>query len=592
MEDRMVKIDAVPKPPVVEEFSGVEFSPQFELVASVVAKLLAFCLNQGISPEVCAQVELATVEGLNNAIEHGCAGLRDARVRLRWGWTDQTLEVRIYDPGEFVPRSFEAVLPEDILAEGGRGGFLMATLMDSVEHTLKDGQHCVVLRKNVGEKPVYLPKEIESATLLRDMTVELSTSYETLSALFRFSEELATAPSFDVFVGRVLTRLLDLLSAHEANVRLAQEDGCLKLSCARFREEAGFDTSHESGYMTLLPIQEETIEGTVFRLGAQRTVEDCSGVVRSDPLWRPAGVGFVCPLFFQGKVLGVLTVLRLKELPFFSAGQISLMRTIAEYLGIARTTMLLQQKRLEEQRAIRELEIAAEIQQSLVPRSFPSNARARVFGVSKAAFKVGGDYLDALPVGGGDVLLAIADVMGKGMPAALLATILRTSLRARLDFADDPGMLLTEINRQISPDLARLDSFITAQVAFFSHEAQELLFASAGHCPLLKYPAGNGMHEQLRAGGVPLGVLESEHYTTHRVPVSPGDRFVFLTDGIYEAESSSGEPLGWNRVVAEIPNLWIGTSDAFCMRLLDFVSDFAGGAEPSDDRTLLTLECL
>jgi serine phosphatase RsbU (regulator of sigma subunit)/anti-sigma regulatory factor (Ser/Thr protein kinase) len=587
----MVTINTVPQQSIVEEYYGVEFPPEFERVASVVAKLLAFCFTQGLSSEVCAQVELATVEGINNAIEHGCAGKPEASVRLRWSWTEQTLEVRIYDPGEFIPGSVEAVLPEDVLAEGGRGGFLMATLMDSVEHTLKDGQHCVVLRKLVGEKPAYLPKEIESATLLRDMTVELSTSYETLSALFHFSAELATAPSFDAFVGNVLIRLLDLLSAHEANVRLAQEDGRLKLSCARFRDEDGLDTASEAGYMTRLPVQDETIEGSVFRIGAERTIEDCSAVARADPLWRSEGVAFVCPLSFQGMVLGVLTVLRLKELPFFSAGQISLMRTIAEYLGIARTTTLLQQKREEEQRAIRELEIAAEIQQSLVPRSFPNNARVRVSGISQAAFKVGGDYLDALSIGG-DVLLAIADVMGKGMPAALLATILRTSLHARLDFAEDPGMLLSEINRQISPDLARLDSFITAQVAFFSHEAQELLFASAGHCPLLKYGAGNGKVDQMRAGGVPLGVIESECYTTHRVPVAPGDRFVFLTDGVYEAESSSGEPLGWDRILSEIPNLWVGTPHAFCVRVLDFVRDFTGGAEASDDRTLLTLECL
>ena len=591
MEDRMVEMNVVPGPPIVEEYFGVEFPPDFERVAFVVARLLTFCLEQGVAQEVCAQIELATVEAVNNAIEHGCAGIPDARVRLRWSWNGEILEVRIYDPGGFVPATFDVDLPDDLLSEGGRGGFLMAALMDSVEHRLKDGQHCVVLRKRVGEKPAHLPREIEAAELLRDMTVELSTSYETLSALFRSSEELATAPSFDIFAGRVLTRLLDLFAANEGNVRLAQPDGRLMLSCARFREEQGVELNPRDGYMTLVPPQAQTIEGQVFSTGAERTVEDCSGVPRYDPLWRLAGVAFVCPLFFQGNVLGVLTLLRLKEHPFFSAGQISLMRTIAEFLGIARTTMLLQHQRQEELRAIRELEIAAEIQQSLVPKSFPSNQGARVFGVSQAAFKVGGDYLDALPIGDGGVLLAIADVMGKGMPAALLATILRTGVRARLDLAGDPGLLLTEVNRQISPDLARLDSFITAQIAYFSPGTGELLFASAGHCPILKYAGGQAKGEQLRAGGVPLGVLEGEHYKTHRVSIAADDLFVFLTDGIYEAESSAGEPLGWDRIVAEIPKLWIGTPHAFCGRVLDFVRTFTDGAEASDDRTLLTLEC-
>jgi anti-sigma regulatory factor (Ser/Thr protein kinase) len=95
MEDRVVKISPTPETHIVEEYSGVEFPPEFERVAAVVAKLLAFCGAQGISSEVCAQVELAVVEGVNNAIEHGCAGIPDARIRLRWSWIGSELEVRI-----------------------------------------------------------------------------------------------------------------------------------------------------------------------------------------------------------------------------------------------------------------------------------------------------------------------------------------------------------------------------------------------------------------------------------------------------------------------------------------------------------------
>jgi serine phosphatase RsbU (regulator of sigma subunit)/anti-sigma regulatory factor (Ser/Thr protein kinase) len=593
MEDRLVEMKgAACEPPAIEEYLGVEFPPEFERVAFVVGKLLAYCMGQGVSGETCSQIELAVVEAVNNAIEHGCAGVDSARVHLRWGWTGDTIEARVYDPGKFITGSVQTELPEDLLAEGGRGGFLMAALMDSVEHRMENGQHCVVLRKRIGERPTHMPREIESAELLREMTAELSVSYEALSALFHFSQELATAPSFDVFVGRVLARLLEVLSAHEANVRLADAGGQLKLSCARYREEPGMNLNPTGGYMTLVPAQESTIEGNVFASGGEQTVENCATVPRHDPLWRAVGVAFACPISFQGKVLGVLTVLRLKEHPFFSAGQVSLIRTIAEYLGIGRTTTMLQEKREQEQRALRELEIAAEIQQSLVPKSFPQTAHGRVFGASQAAFKVGGDYLDALEAGDGGLLVAIADVMGKGMPAALLATILRTSLRARLDFAADPGALLTDVNRQISADLARLDSFITAQIAYLSPGGKELLFANAGHCPLLKYPAQSRVAEQFRAGGVPLGVMVGEDYETHRVPCGPGDRFVFLTDGIYEAESPAGVSLGWDWIVTELPLISTGTGNAFCEQVLKYVRKFTEGADASDDRTLLTIECL
>ncbi|HEX4085834.1 MAG TPA: SpoIIE family protein phosphatase [Chthoniobacteraceae bacterium] len=589
----MVQVEPSIQAPDVEEYSGIEFAAEFGRVAAVVAKLLAFCLKQGIAPEVCSQIELATVEAVNNAIEHGCTGVGNARVRLRWSWAGEFLEVRVYDPGKFMPGTATSTeLPEDLLAEGGRGGFLMTTLMDSVEHRLADGQHCVVLRKNLGQKPAYRAKDIESAALLRDMTAELSTSYETLAALFHFSQELATAPTFDQFAGSVLTRLIDVLSANEANILVAQEDGRLTLCCARFREETGGDGSGVTGPMTLVPPQDQTIEGKVFQSGVERTVDDCSIIPPSDPLWRAEGVAYVCPLLFQGKVLGVLSVLRLKAVPFFSAGQISLIRTMAESLGIARATMLLQHQRQAEQRAIRELEIAAEIQQSLVPKSFPTNPRARVFGVSQTAFRVGGDYFDALTIGENGMLMAIADVMGKGMPAAILATILRTSVHARLELAETPGLLLTEVSRQLFPDLARLDSFITAQIAFYSHGTGTLLYASAGHCPLLKFPGGKGGPcEELKGGGMPLGVMQNERYETHCVTAFPGDRFVFLTDGIYEAEDTAGKALGWERAIGEIPGLWTGTPAAFCGRMLDVIRKFTGYADASDDRTLLTLEC-
>ena len=593
MENRVVQVEEnVAQAPDVVEYSGIEFVAEFERIAAVVAKLLTYCLKQGISPDVCSQIELATVEAINNAIEHGCAGIEDARVRLRWNWTGEFLEVRVYDPGKFNPgMEIASDLPEDVLAEGGRGGFLMSTLMDSVEHRLADGQHCVVLRKNLGQKPAYRAKDIESAALLRDMTAELSISYEILAALFHFSQELATAPTFDQFAGSVLTRLIDVLSANEANILVAQEDGRLKLSCARYREEPDDAAGSISGPMTLVPPQEQTIEGKVFQSGVETTVEDCSVIPPWDPLWRGAGVAYVYPLSFQGKVMGVLTVLRLKAVPFFSAGQISLIRTMAESLGIARATMLLQQQRQAEQRAIRELEIAAEIQQSLVPKAFPSSPRARVFGVSQTAFRVGGDYFDALRIGENGLLMAIADVMGKGMPAAILATILRTSVHARLELAESPGLMLTEVNRQLFPDLARLDSFITAQIAFYSQGTGTLLYASAGHCPLLKFPGNKGPCEEMKAGGMPLGVMENERYDTHCVTAFAGDRFVFLTDGIYEAEDAAGKPFGWERAMQEIPALWTGTPAAFCGRMLDVVRNFTDNVEASDDRTLLTLEC-
>lgn len=182
--------------------------------------------------------------------------------------------------------------------------------------------------------------------------------------------------------------------------------------------------------------------------------------------------------------------------------------------------------------------------------------------------------------------------MGKGVPAALLATTLRATIRARLEFAEDPGRFLTEINRRIGADLSYLDMFITAQLAFFSHESNELALASAGHCPALKYSQGSRHAVRLQLSGVPLGVLDEVHYETARERVTAGDRFVFLTDGIYEVESAAGEMLGFDRIAEQIPRFGAGPLPDFCGRLLDFLRTYSGGAPATDDRTLLVLECL
>jgi serine phosphatase RsbU (regulator of sigma subunit) len=253
---------------------------------------------------------------------------------------------------------------------------------------------------------------------------------------------------------------------------------------------------------------------------------------------------------------------------------------------------LSQEQRQVQQRRERELEIAAEIQQSLLPKSFPETGRFRVFGRSQTAHEVGGDYFDVLPIGDKSVLLAIADVMGKGMPAALLATLLRTSIRAHSDLAEDPGRLLTIINRQLGADLNNLGMFITAQLAFFSNETDELVFASAGHCPLLKFSPGAACAIQSSGGGVPLGVLDEVEYESMREPIAPGDRFIFLTDGIYEAQSAAGEILGLDPLSQKIPALCAGDPRSGCERLLAFVAAYSAGAPAADDRTLLIAHVL
>ena len=573
----------------VFDYAECEIPARLEAVRLAVDKMRAFCARHGLENERWSEVELGVVEGLNNAVEHGCAGKPDAAVQFRWSWRDETLEVRITDPGHYLPDpAVQPELPEDLLAESGRGSYLMRAMMDDVVHALGgDGRHMLTLRKRVGLKiePKAEP-DAETAVLVQTMVEELSANYDSLSALFRFAEKLATASTFEEFTKDASEHLLELMEGTECHLLLQNAAlGTLERVHSRRADP-------ERLLEPRLSVGAVFVESRVFRENRQSTVENCARLPRGDPLQRPGQCAYVCPVRFQADVLGVFSLLRSRAKGYFSAGEIGVMRAVTEFIGIARATATFKGHRVDQQKADRELEIAARIQQSLLPRSFPNSPKRRFFGVSHASLEVGGDFFDVIPIKGKGELLAIADVMGKGIPAALLATILRTTIRARRELATTPDLLLTEVNRLMQADLTRLEMFITAQVTFVADNSSQLVFASAGHCPILKYSPRDGSVEQIQEGSVPLGVLPGVLYSSYRAEVLPGQRFVFLTDGVYEAEGRDGKMLGMEEVARQVRVLSAETPAGFCERLLDLARNYSRPDRPSDDRTLLVMDAL
>jgi serine phosphatase RsbU (regulator of sigma subunit)/anti-sigma regulatory factor (Ser/Thr protein kinase) len=567
---------------IYREYAECEFPPDLAAVAEVAGKVRTWCERLGLDAQAWQPVELALVEGLNNAVEHGCRGRRsEGGIRVRWHWTGDMLEIEIADPSDFRPSAGLARLPEP-LSERGRGLFVMSSLMDGVSHEIREGCHVLILRKQVGSPP---PSHLDSQTTLREMTAELSSSYETISGLFRFGEELATARSFEDFSGLVLRRLLKLLNGDEAWIRLGDGEGRLNL----VRMEPA---PHRCDLPESLRPEDDSVEAQVFRGSDQHTIEDCAGLKRQDAIRCDGGSAFVCPILFREATIGVLAVRREQTSPYFTASDTRLIGAVADFLGIARTMELSQERRQAHQRTERELEIAAEIQQSLLPTDFPETGRLRIFGRSQTAHEVGGDYFDVLPIGDRGVLIAIADVMGKGIPAALLAMILRTTIRAHADLAENPGHLLTIINRQLGADLNKLQMFITVQIAFFSHDNDEVIFASGGHCPLMKLSQGNAVATQSHGGGVPLGVMDEVEYVSYREPVACGDRLIFLSDGVYEAQSAAGAMLGLEALSQQLSALCAGDARTACRRVLDYVASYSAGVPTADDRTLLIVQRL
>ena len=300
--------------------------------------------------------------------------------------------------------------------------------------------------------------------------------------------------------------------------------------------------------------------------------------------------GLAHPLYVNTELVGVVSVGRFTRQHPFTAGQVNIIHTFADFLGIQLRNARIQEEHLRTRLVTRELEIAATIQRSLLPVRLPEPDGFRLAGFCESASKVGGDYFDAVQVPNAGLLLVIADVMGKGVPAAMFAAIFRSHVHARPDLAIRPGEFLTWLNRALYPDLDRVEMFVTAQVVFLDQTTRTLRIASAGHCPLLVRDA-IGEISEINADGPPLGIDADLEFGEHSLSVEAGMRFLMYTDGLIEARNPAGDLLGLDRLKS-----WFGSRD------LDFASvaqiesglvhlarDFQGSAPAADDLTFVVM---
>lgn len=239
----------------------------------------------------------------------------------------------------------------------------------------------------------------------------------------------------------------------------------------------------------------------------------------------------------------------------------------------------------------RDLEIAREIQTWLVPSSPPEIPNAEVAFASRPQNSVAGDYYDAFyptqGVGeGGKLMLVIADVAGKSIPAALLMATLQASLRTIAGEGVALSELVVRLNRYASAHSLDGRRFTTAVLAEYDPAARQLTYVNAGHnAPILRH--ANGATEKLEVGGLPLGISSVAAYDKANVELKPGDALVLYTDGVIEAFDESGQEFGEPRWIEAIRSLPDSTSQESLQFLMKRVDDFVGTTRQSDDITCL-----
>jgi len=538
-----------------------ELPPDNAAVPPVLETVRAALEAGGVHADDRHAIELALAEGLNNAILHGCRGRADARVGFRWHIEPSRFCAEIRDPGSFDAdqAADRGQLPDDPAREGGRGLYLMGRLADRVAHQREDGHHVLRLEKKL--TPPSGASD-DTAQALDEAVAEIGAAYETIDVLLGMSDALARAEPPADFERRAIERLHRRFPELRLTVWTLDRD-------ERAIPEAGDPPG---------PADRE------LRDAVAQTFAKPTEVLGERPAGRPL---FALPCTHQGEVTAVLTATRAPGPKFFGSAELAVLRATAGLLGAARTGARALEARERKLRFERELEIAAAIQSSLIPKTLPSNARWDLHGLCELAQEVGGDFFDAIPLRDGALLVAIADVMGKGISAALVASSLRSALRAHAESSSDPGGLLTSANRAIAPDLVPLGIFVTACLLRLPPDDSPPLAACAGHPPPILHRRAGSSGMTVAPKGIPLGILADYAYRSEAIPCGPGDTLLLFTDGLYERGDATGEqPTDLLPLLPPHPSSH--PPAALAARLFERTGN-TGHQPPRDDRTLVVI---
>ncbi|MFN8459709.1 MAG: PP2C family protein-serine/threonine phosphatase [Anaerolineae bacterium] len=292
------------------------------------------------------------------------------------------------------------------------------------------------------------------------------------------------------------------------------------------------------------------------------------------------------PIVAHGEMLGIMLV-TFANPAAMRDDSIRLITGVVHQAAVAIESKYLFDQKAKQERLAHELEIAHDIQAKLIPSHLPAPPGWEVAAFWRSAQEVGGDFYDFIEVTPHQLGIVIADVAGKGMPAALYMVLTRSLLRAIVPGQTDPQAVLTRVNELLVPDTQR-GMFVSLFYAMLNTPTGALTYANAGHNPPLLIRA-NGHTEALRTPGLVLGVQPTIQPTVEQRYLNAGDGLVFYTDGVTEVFDVSAAIFGEERLKLILQEYWHEGPQALVERVREAVNAFSATAMPSDDFTLLVL---
>jgi sigma-B regulation protein RsbU (phosphoserine phosphatase) len=420
---------------------------------------------------------------------------------------------------------------------------------------------------------------------LKTAQESLQIERDELAALLHVTQMVNSSLDLDQVLNQVMDHIIQLTQAERGFLMLFNEDGELEFKIARNMDQEAIQTSSFS------------ISRSIVQQVAERGQPVVTTNAQEDPRFRTRESvlnlrlrSILCvPLRVKGKVTGVIYTDNRIKAGIFGDRQRDLLTAFANQAAISIENARLHAQEIRQQLVNQELETARTIQKSFLPQSVPRLPGWDLAALWRPMHEVAGDFYDFYALPDGRLAIVIADVSGKGVPAALFMALSVTVLRFAMGLNFAPGELIKQANRAIlSSQQSRM--FTTAFIGYLDFKSAALQFALAGHNPPLLYRAATERCEYLQARGVAMGVFGDAHYDQKAVTLANGDVLVLYTDGITEAINEDEEEFQEERLEELVTRHASRPARELADLIVAAVADFAQDQGAFDDETLVVIK--
>ena len=462
-------------------------------------------------------------------------------------------------------------------------------MADNIREREESGNQVENLKLRIGKLNMELSKTQEE---LETQLGEISNMYEEIVTLYEVGKSIVRVidiKEIETYILDMMTDIIGTESAYLFYFRKDREQAILKNSFFKngnidenFLKDMKIFIKNSSLYYDLSNKFQEIVINKIERNDYAKFLSE---YLKGNLLNM-----LVTPIYYGENIIGGI-ILCNKSGGEFTAGNISLASALTNQLGIAAQNVEFLEKEIQIKKEEEQLKIASQIQSRLFPSEFPFIKNFQMFGVSLPAKSVGGDYYDIVQLNENEAIGIVADVSGKGVPAALLVSMVRTIFRLIINEKPDisPGELLSKMNILLCKE--ELDGrFVTAFCYKIFSKERKVQFSDAGHGNMMIYKCDTDTVIECKNDSTVLGVMSNENYENNFIEIAKKDILLIYTDGVTEERNGNGDLFGEERLEELLLQEHKYPAEFITRRIYRQVYKFIKGENQADDITILTLK--